>query len=200
MEKAEVKEHCRNTEGITCTISRIKQKWIKRPDSEHEQALIRIALGFCITIYLLITIFRDGILSRNELYVLFFTGVFFLIAFTIIIWLLKDPGVNQWRRILGIFTDTGATTLVLYFHGRMGAPVFIVYLWVTFGNGFRFGQKYLALSALCSVTGFSIVSMTSGNNQMDPFVTGGLLVGLIVLPLYSIVCFVFICSFLLYIG
>lgn len=184
MKKAGERIDSGKKEGFAEIISRTKEIWKNRPDSEHEQALVRIALGSCIALYLLITIFRDGGLSQNDRYILFFTGVFFVIAFSIVIWILKDPGVNQWRRVLGIFTDTGATTLVLYFHGIMGAPVFIVYLWVTFGNGFRFGQKYLTLSALCSVSGFAVVSLSAANNQNDHFMTGGLLIGLIVLPLY----------------
>ena len=158
--------------------------WKNRPDSEHEQALIRLGVGFIALIYLILTIYRDGQLSSNDLNTLTTAGLFFISALFIILWLIRYPGKQVWRRILGVITDNCAITSVLYFHGTLGAPLFIIYLWVAFGNGFRFGRPYLALSASLATCGFAVVAMVSEGLQSTPYVTGGLLVGLIVLPCY----------------
>ncbi|MFT5699525.1 MAG: two-component system sensor histidine kinase RpfC [Desulforhopalus sp.] len=158
--------------------------WEERPDLEHQQALLRVAVGFVVFGYLLYTMLLDGNLSIKDQYILLTSGVFFVTAFIILAWLAISPGISVPRRLLGIVVDNGATTAALYFHGILGVPLFILYLWVSFGNGFRFGKKYLFFSALLGLLGFSIVTQFSDNYETNSSVTLGLFVGLIVLPLY----------------
>lgn len=158
--------------------------WDNRPDLEHQQALLRVGVGLIVFAYLLYTILGDRSLSSDDLYVLLTSGTFFITAFSVLLWLTLVPGVSVGRRVLGILIDNGATTAVLYFHGMLGTPLFIIYLWVSFGNGFRFGQRYLALSAILSLLGFSFVVFFSGRYEMNSYVTFGLFAGLVVLPLY----------------
>ncbi|GEM_PF-2300344 len=162
----------------------IVSDWKRRPDTEHNQAMIRIGVGVIALSYLISTVYGDKHLSSNDLNTLTTAGLFFVSALSIILWLIRYPGKNIWRRILGIITDNTAITAALYFHGILGAPLFIVYLWVAFGNGFRFGLTYLAFSASLAACGFAAVTLLSEKLQTTPYVTGGLLVGLIVLPLY----------------
>ena len=65
-----------------------------------------------------------------------------------------------------------------------GAPYFAVYLWLTVGNGFRYGYKELILCAALSLTGFSVVCMTTlyWKEQYLLVVTGMMLLS--VVPLY----------------
>lgn len=165
-------------------IGLLASSWDNRPDFEHQQALLRLCVGFLVLVYLVYTVFHDGIFSISDKYTLFTASLFFVSGFTILVWLFKDPGVNVVRRLLGIFTDCGATTAVLYFNGILAAPLFVLYLWVTFGNGFRYGQKYLALSAILGVLGYGTVVFGSSHQEISAYVQIGLLVGLIVLPLY----------------
>jgi two-component system, sensor histidine kinase RpfC len=73
---------------------------------------------------------------------------------------------------------------VLMYWGRESATLlFPIYLWVTFGNGFRYGNRYLALSAIASVLGFLPVTFTS-YWRAQPSLAFGLLASLIVLPAY----------------
>lgn len=174
------------------TISKIENNrfrelislWDKRPDLEHQQALLRVVVGVVIFSYLLYTMFLDQRLSREDLFVLITSGTFFVTAFGILIWLSVSPGVSVVRRLLGIVADNGAITATLYFHGIFGTPLFVIYLWISFGNGFRYGQKYLAFSALLGLLGFTLVTQFSAFHSMDKYVTFGLFLGLIVLPLY----------------
>ena len=165
-------------------FSHIPARWKNRPDSEHNQAMIRLGVGLVALIYLISTTYIDDHLSGDDLNTLTTAGLFFISAFSIILWLIRDPEINIRRRIIGIITDNGAITAVLYFHGTLGTPLFIIYLWVAFGNGFRFGIPYLAFSSALAVSGFTVVTVVSEDLQAFPLMTGGLLVGLIVLPLY----------------
>jgi len=158
--------------------------WKGRQDSEHEQAVIRILVGLAAAAYL----FKVLLGQKTTPAALIPTSVtiagFFLSAAIIIIWLIFDPGINKKRRILGCCIDIGATTIALYLNGNMAAPLFVVYLWVTFGNGFRFGRSYLFFSMSISIAGYCFVIFTSNLWQANAYVSFGLLAGMIMLPLY----------------
>ena len=88
------------------------------------------------------------------------------------------------RRVVGIVSDAIASFLLFSITGETGAPWFGVYLWIIFGNGFRYGVKYLYLSALLSIIGFSLVIYFTPFWQQNMNMGIGLLVSLIVLPGY----------------
>ncbi|HJX15099.1 MAG TPA: hypothetical protein VJ386_05145, partial [Candidatus Deferrimicrobiaceae bacterium] len=69
---------------------------------------------------------------------LFSGGVFTHIA--------MQPGKSPRRRVIGMVHDNGMTGYMMYALGEYCAPFYIVLLWVTFGNGFRYGRKYLFAS------------------------------------------------------
>ncbi|MHB1012587.1 MAG: ATP-binding protein [Desulfobacteria bacterium] len=81
--------------------------------------------------------------------------------------------------------DIGGVTYCLYVGGGNTAPMYIILLWVTLGNGFRYGQKYLNASALASAFGFSAVVYSESYWRHQIPLSVGLIAGLIVLPLYA---------------
>jgi two-component system sensor histidine kinase RpfC len=94
------------------------------------------------------------------------------------------PKVSPVRRGLGIFGDLSTTSIGIAAAGGAGAPLYIVLLWVIFGNGFRYGRAYLfAASAFGTLTFGAAI-------HFNPYWQGklplgiGLMVGLVVLPLY----------------
>lgn len=170
--------------GLIRVIERLVPRWAGRADTEHEQAVIRLLVGGLAAIYLLYLQIRgDTPVSLFNPVLLTISGFFFLTA-TIFIWLYHSPGVSVPRRLLGAVTDLGLTSLAMYLNGNLAAPMFCIYLWVTFGNGFRYGRRYLFVSMLISVSGFSLVLLFSPNWNLPNHVSLALLVGLIVLPLY----------------
>ena len=47
--------------------------------------------------------------------------------------------------------DVGTITVYMAICGEWAAPLFLIYLWVTFGSGFRFGPKYLVTELIMAV-------------------------------------------------
>jgi two-component system sensor histidine kinase RpfC len=94
------------------------------------------------------------------------------------------PRISVMRRILGMVADLTAATYILYFLESAGTPVYGMYLWISFGNGFRYGPRYLYLSGAMSVAGFTFVLSTSEYWSDHRTLGIGLLIALIVLPLY----------------
>ena len=155
-----------------------------RPDSEHEQALIRIMIVLCVLAYLLV--FRtesSGTVSNGALAVVFGSLLVFSVALLVAI--LHQPDVSPFRRVIAMVIDLGMTTYWLTVTDELGAPWYPVYLWITFGNGFRYGVNYLYLSGALSVAGFSLVVATTPFWSSHPGLSAGLLIALIILPGYA---------------
>ncbi|MTI16481.1 response regulator [Rhodobacteraceae bacterium RKSG542] len=95
-----------------------------------------------------------------------------------------NPWASPIRRGCALLVDLGTLTCTLYVGGGYTAIIFPIYLWVIFGNGFRFGLTYLKVATLFSVAGFSMVLTTP--YWLEQHLLGwGLLSCLIVLPLYA---------------
>jgi two-component system sensor histidine kinase RpfC len=86
--------------------------------------------------------------------------------------------------VIGMVADAGAATFCMFLAGESGVSIVGVYLFITFGNGFRYGRAYLvACQALCLV-GYSAVLLLAPYWQ-GHLVTGcGLMLTLVVIPLY----------------
>lgn len=157
-------------------------RWRERPDTEHEQAIIRLLLSTVVAAYVLFMLRATGQPVTPLLASLLLA--FFTTASIIVIWLVAKPGISISRRILGSIIDNGGITGILLLNGDLAAPTFIVYLWVAFGNGFRYGRRYLLFSSALAILGFSSVIYGSGLWHVNRNINIGLLVGLIALPLY----------------
>ena len=55
--------------------------------------------------------------------------------------------ISPARRVLGALADVATITWYMALFGEPAAPLFLVYVWVTLGNGFRFGPRYLLVRA-----------------------------------------------------
>jgi two-component system sensor histidine kinase RpfC len=163
----------------------IAERLHNRPDSEHEQALIRILIPFTFLVYLLITKPEDNLDNAIWMVGFLFISTFIVFSIALFVSIIINPGQSNLRRIIGMFADIGAFSFGLAITGELGAPWYAVYLWVTFGNGFRYGEKYLYLSAVLSVIGFSTVLMITPYWQEQVGLGLGLLAALIVLPGYA---------------
>src|SRR6185436_2054766 len=103
-----------------------------RSDSEHAQALIRIAIvGICL-VYTSWVVSHDSDAGRALWLINLCAAVCSVGPLAHILW---KPGTSPPRRVLGAIHDNLAITLWLHEAGTLGA----LYLFVTVGNGFRFG-------------------------------------------------------------
>jgi two-component system sensor histidine kinase RpfC len=165
-------------------VRRIRDTFAKRPDSEHEQAIIRIAIVFVVLVYLFVSTMQDGIIDPTERHALGIAVLVFVFSLVLLIRIAVNPGISPHRRLIGMVSDIGATCYVMQSGGEIYAPFYVILLWVTFGNGFRYGRRYLSASAILTVVSFSIVILTNNYWRSQISLAVGLLLGLIVLPAY----------------
>jgi two-component system sensor histidine kinase RpfC len=129
-------------------LSVLRDRLNSRPDSEHTQAIIRIVLVTAICTYFYAA---DQIVAFKVI------GSYWVVSLALFLWILISLKKNRLRRVIGIFGDMIATSVGIYLAGEAGAPLVAVYLWVITGNGFRYGVRYLIVSMLVAVVGFSVV-------------------------------------------
>jgi two-component system, sensor histidine kinase RpfC len=150
-----------------------------RPDTEHEQAIVRLVVGALINLYLL-----PGAIAQNLEPTIFVMLGYLAGATLIFAHILLSPGESPTRRTLGALADVGTLTWVMAFLGEPAAPLFLVYVWITLANGFRFGARYLLLSLAISVAGILLL-LWKGEFWQDRQVLGvGLLIGFVALSIY----------------
>ena len=162
-------------------LNRVHERFSSN-DAELEQSFIRIIVGSAVFAYLIVR--NSSYSDTGSLLALGVSGAF--VAFSLIMFfsVFSRPGDGAFRRVLGLVADISATTFGLYVAGDTTVPLYIIYLWVAFGNGFRFGTNYLILATILSTVGFGLGILQNPYWRDHTTLGVGLLIGLVVLPTY----------------
>ena len=96
------------------------------------------------------------------------------------------PGQVLARRSTAMVLDFAAACYELHIGGAYTAWLYPIYLWVVFGNGFRFGEKFLVIATSISAASFALTIFITPFWRAQPPLSAGLFVGMIIVPLYSI--------------
>ena len=168
-------------------IDSFKERTKKIGDSEPEQAMIRLVFGLIVLLYLAFpwgggtlseTLFSTATLIMAGAYII---GCFIALALYI------HPHRSTVRRLFGNVLDIGTLSFLMLISGAESVFLFGIYLWVTLGNGFRYGPKYLYFSLVISIIGF-MVAMQLGLYWQTPEakeIGYSLLILLILVPMYT---------------
>ncbi|KGQ19060.1 Sensory/regulatory protein rpfC [Lysobacter dokdonensis DS-58] len=164
-------------------LAALRQRFANRPDSEHGQALVRLAVLSVVLVYLLVRgPGNEPWAEYRDVLLMVFTG--FAVGLGIVLSIIARPGVSHLRRIVGMVSDYGLMGLAMI---RMGEPlawVYVILMWVTVGNGLRFGNRYLYMAVAGAVTSFGCTLLFSDYWHSNNSLGIGLLVGLVAVPLY----------------
>jgi len=163
---------------------RLKAVIAAAPRPELEQAMLRVFIAGSVLASLSWSVLRDGAVGPVNKEVLAVTSGFFATSILLTLGILATPRLSAPRRFLGMAVDNAVCTYCLIQMGERGAFVLFVYLFITFGNGFRFGRLYLHACQVMSIAGFSLVYWLSPFWGQHPALGSGYLLGLIFLPLY----------------
>ncbi len=91
------------------------------------------------------------------------TGLVVFYAFSLLQWahVKRYPGVYPLRRVVTITMDQMGCFMAMLLTRELGAVVVFLNLWISLGNGIRFGVKWMALSAALANIGLIVLSMMS---------------------------------------
>ena len=166
--------------------TRLNQRLSKTGDSEPEQAKLRLAIGILLVLYFCFPwagneTFFDSLASFPSL----ITIAYYTSALLIFLAIVTRPVASPVRRACGAALDMISLSIVMYHSGGDSVPLFVLYLWVILGNGFRFGTAYLYISQGIAIVGFSIAAFFGSYWLENKSFAVSLLMMLGLLPLYS---------------
>lgn len=151
---------------------------------ERGQAKLRVAVSSIVLIYLIAS--SDPIDFRSSIPFWFSFLVAYVSLSVILVWHISKTDFSpEARRLLGNVADMCAISYTMIASGENGISLFVLYLWVTLGNGFRYGIPALFVSSVLSVIGFTAVVGLSKDWQAHTSLVIGVYFSLVILPLYT---------------
>ncbi len=164
------------------------KNWYKKAAShcdpvELEQASIRlpavfVLIGLVFFSHLIEPINREIISAYSLIFTYAILSTLLLIA------VIKNKYSHTFRKLVGAWIDISGASAFMALTSDVGVMLVAFDLWAIFGNGFRYGKKYLYHAQILSIIGFLIASNVSPYWLTHQTIGYSLLAMLIVLPLY----------------
>ena len=151
-----------------------------RADSEHEMSFNRLIFSIIIVIVLLANRHSNDLGSALTVMALYIP-----LAVGVLVHIVLYPGISRGRRLFALLLDCGFLSWQLHLGDEVAALFFPIYLWVIFGNGFRFGLTSLAIAIPVATACFGVVVVTTPFWRDHWHLSAGLLIGLVILPAYA---------------
>jgi len=168
---------------MNAMLALVRSRLHGRTDSEHAQVFVRIAITSIFSAYL-----GWEVGSGGGTPALFATWLILIGELVLSLGLLAaivlSPAPSHPRRWLGMLADYAAMGGVMHLQGESAAPLYAVYLWVTIGNGMRYGPHYLFAATALAAVSFGSMMLSTGYWLANPYLSWGLLIGLVAVPLY----------------
>ena len=154
-----------------------------RADSEHAQVFVRIAITTLFAAYLGWEV--SGGDSSRALYLTWWILLGeWLLSLGLLAAIVASPGPSDLRRWIGMLADYAAMGGVMHLQGETAAPLYAVFMWVTIGNGMRYGPGYLFRATALAGLSFAAMMRTTPYWLDNTYLSWGLLIGLVAVPLY----------------
>ena len=159
----------------------------KNGDTEPEQALVRVLVSLLLIVYFCIPWFSPENFhetSRATIRVMAFG--YFISSIAIVFAITKNLNPSPIRRVFGILLDLISLSILMIIAVNETIYLFVFYLWVILGNGFRFGINYLYISLIVGFFGFLTAIFLGDYWQAHRSIATSLLLVITLIPLYSI--------------
>ncbi len=147
---------------LRASIAALRARLRARPDSEHEQALVRLVIGIVLFFYLLPKAVAnpDGVTGFDHGMFGVMLG-FLLAAVVLFVLAARSTRISPVRRVVSVLIDIGTASYFVLLLNFQGLPLLMIFVWVAVANGFRFGPKYLLFALGVSLAGFGAVAAVS---------------------------------------
>jgi two-component system sensor histidine kinase RpfC len=153
-------------------------------NAEREQTIMRLLLVASGTVYIAVLAELEKIEGGYSHPMLIIGNAYLIFSLFTILQAYFSSANFEKRHTLYMFMDVSLVSILLFYLEDFGVPFFSVYLWLTVGNGFRYGYRELIYCAIISLLEFLVVISTTTYWYSSPLlsVTGVILLS--VIPLY----------------
>lgn len=109
---------------------------------------------------------------------IFTLGLFFLARW--------KPAPNPARRIVGMLADYGFLGLAIHSNPEIMMPLYTVIIWVTLGNGLRYGRTYLLVATVLALVTIFTVGIATYDDARGIYVTAMVISMVLAIPQYAV--------------
>ncbi|MCD5985312.1 MULTISPECIES: hybrid sensor histidine kinase/response regulator [Pseudomonas] len=156
-----------------------------RKNAELDQATLRLIVAtFAITYVSLIGLLPGLNVAQYEPIIMYYAA-FLVVSLVLRQHIISYPGEFVVRRVFGMVHDYTGISVGLVVGGEATLPIFSVMVWVTLGNGMRYGSRYLAIAASLAMLAILIIYQLTPYWQAQPFMVLMLVAITILVPGYA---------------
>jgi len=154
-------------------------------NSELNQATLRLTVSACALLYIIVL---SGLRpSDTAAYtpIIVYISTFIVVSIFLRMAIKRWPGHFFWRRLLSMLHDYTGIAFAMVLGGEGALPIYAALLWVTLGNGMRFGSHYLALATVIALSTLIVIFLFNPFWRAQPYMFLMLIVTTIVVPAYA---------------
>jgi len=147
--------------------------------------VVRVLVASVVLLLLLgFQTFKDEPVGVSDMQAVLVVFGFWTTAGLWALWLWPRRQTSPLGRQAALAFDIVATTVAMVLAGKTGAFFYPIYQWIVVGHGVRFGRSTMLVAAGMALIGFSIAILVTPYWHDNIFTASGLLIGLVVLPMY----------------
>ena len=154
-------------------------------NSELDQATLRLIVSACALLYIVILAGLYPEEAASYVPIIIYICTFIVVSVFLRMIIKRWPGHFFWRRLFTMLHDYAGIAFAMIVGGEGTLPVYAALLWVTLGNGMRFGSRYLALATVIALSTLVLVFWLTPFWHTQPYMFLMLIVTTIVVPAYA---------------
>lgn len=156
----------------------------KAYDTERSQAWVRLLVSGTAMVYVLTVFLTARSTSGAIELILHYIPVFMAVSVVLLVDIIRRPGVRPLRRVMAMALDYVSIAVCMYLGGEALLPVYGAILWVTVGNGVRYGPRYLAIATAMALICLLALAQFSPYWRSHPYLAITLVIATLVVPAY----------------
>ncbi|MFL6536158.1 MAG: hybrid sensor histidine kinase/response regulator [Pseudomonas sp.] len=154
-------------------------------NSELDQATLRLTVSACALLYIVVLVGLDPDAAARYAPIIIYIVTFIFASVFLRMAIKRWPGHFFWRRLFAMLHDYTGIAFAMVLGGEGALPIYAALLWVTLGNGMRFGSRYLALATVIALSTLVLIFWLNPFWHTQPYMFLMLIVTTIVVPAYA---------------
>ncbi|WP_295476391.1 hybrid sensor histidine kinase/response regulator [uncultured Pseudomonas sp.] len=154
-------------------------------NSELNQASLRLTVSASALLYMVVLSGLRPADAATYLPIILYISTFIIASIFLRMAIKRWPGHFFWRRLFSMLHDYTGIAFAMVLGGEGALPIYAALLWVTLGNGMRFGSHYLALATAIALATLVVIFLFNPFWRSQPYLFLMLIVTTVVVPAYA---------------
>ncbi|WP_428628096.1 ATP-binding protein [Sphingopyxis sp.] len=151
------------------------------------QAWIRLFILIFVSSYAMVASIiasRDWHVAAWAIDVLSYFACYTPLAIGLLYLIIRFPGHYPARRIFGMVNDYAGLGFAIIVGGQAMLPTYAIIMWVTVGNGLRFGSRYMIVAGVMVQITLAVITALTPYWQANPILVFTLSLTTLIVPIY----------------